>query len=107
MTSEDTTDTYRFAQLEGDDDAASVNLADDPRIAFLACRVADQQRAGFGSYLDLRQVPCPDCGGPGFNTGWGVWAFVCGAEFHTDGEPCEPCAAGQSLNGLAQDGDHD
>lgn len=78
---------YRFAKsVEG-----APSLHTDPKIALLACCVADQQRAGFKEYLDLRQFECPVCDAPGFNTGWGVVAYTCGAEYHGDGEAANPC----------------
>lgn len=54
------------------------NLADDPRLAAMAAAVANQQRAGFKRVIDLRQFACPACKAPGFNTGWGDIAFICG-----------------------------
>ncbi len=62
-------------------------------LAVLAVCIANQQRAGFGAYLDVREVKCADCGASGFNTGWGFWRFSCGLEVMTDGEPSEPCGA--------------
>ena len=52
----------------------------DPKIKHLAACVADQQRAGFKDLIDLREVQCPDCGAPGYNTGWGFFSYLCGAE---------------------------
>ena len=69
----------------------SKNFADDPVIALLAVCIHSQQAAGFREAIDLRQVECPDCGSEGFNSGWGYWRFVCGAEVLTDGTPGEPC----------------
>lgn len=69
----------------------TADLSTDPRLALLAGCVADQQRAGFGNHIDLREARCPDCKEPGFNTGHGFWVFTCGAETLTDGEPCRPC----------------
>lgn len=43
--------------------------------------------------IDNRVATCPDCGAPGMNTCWGYWAFTCGAEIGTDGEPNEACGA--------------
>lgn len=74
-----------------DDDADGVNLADDPKIALLAACIVNQQVAGFKKRVDLRQVSCVDCGAPGFNTGWGYWRYLCGAEILSDGEPSAPC----------------
>lgn len=82
--------TYQFLPLD-DEESGSINLADDPKLALLAVSIASQQSAGFKEYLDLREVHCPDCGAAGFNTGWGYWHFVCGAEILSDGEPSEPC----------------
>lgn len=82
---------FRFA-VDGD---SCINLAGDRRIALLAVCVASQQGAGFGDYLDLRQVECPACRAPGFNTGWGAWRFTCGAEVlgGEDVDFTEPCGA--------------
>jgi len=84
---------FRFAVggQKDDDDSPFVNLADDERLTLLAVCVALQQAAGFKEYLDLRETYCVDCTAPGFNTGWGVWRFTCGAETHTDGELATPC----------------
>lgn len=83
---------YRFMKLSDDDTEANChNLAEDPRLALLACCIADQQRAGFGSTLDLRQFPCPLCKEPGFNTGYGFWQHTCGAEVMSSGEIDVPC----------------
>lgn len=79
---------YQFAA----DDGASTNLASDPKIASLASCIANQQRAGFKTLLDLRQASCPQCRAPGFNTGWGYFAFTCGAEVSGD-EMMAPCSA--------------
>ena len=98
----DQEETYRFAKLSKDDKRAGVvNGADEERLCCLAVCVASQQAAGFKNYLDLRQSDCPDCGAPGFNSGWGVWLFACGAEIHSDGTPSEPCQsnARDSSNG--------
>lgn len=82
---------FRFAPVSQDDSEAGVlNLADDARLATLACCVASQQSAGFKDWLDLRQVPCPKCAAGGFNTGWGYWKFACGAEV-CGGDITEPC----------------
>jgi hypothetical protein len=91
-------EVYHFAKLaEGDE---GIDASSDTRCAILAVCVADQQRAGFKSYIDLRQASCPDCTAPGFNTGWGFWRFACGAEILSDGEPCEPCGdKSESING--------
>lgn len=83
--------TFRFAEVDRSEIGEVRNLAEDPVIACLLTAVANQQAAGFKNYIDARQAPCPTCGKPGFNTGWGFWQFVCGAEFHADGTPCEPC----------------
>lgn len=79
-------------------DDADKNLADDPRIALIASCVVMQQAAGFrdkkgNAVVDLRQIDCPECDAPGFNTGWGVFLFQCGAEITTGEDACltEPC----------------
>lgn len=76
----------------------ATNLADDPRIALIAACVVMQQAAGFrdkkgNAVVDLRQIECPDCDAPGFNTGWGCFLFQCGAEMVTgqDAHMTEPC----------------
>lgn len=91
MNAKDTTVTYRFAE----DDGFTQNLAHDPRLALFAVCIASQQSAGFKTHLDLRQDKCPRCEGPGFNTGWGVYRFVCGAEVLNDeeGDFAAPCKA--------------
>jgi hypothetical protein len=81
-------ENFRFAP----DGEGTVNLASDERLALLAVCVAHQQKAGFRAYLDLRQASCPDCGAPGFNTGWGAWMHTCGSEWNGDGEQFEPCS---------------
>jgi hypothetical protein len=82
-------EAFRFAK---DDPADGTNLADDERLALFAVCIAHQQNAGFKTYIDARQVECPECNSPGFNTGWGYWAFTCGGELLSDGtcwsEPC-------------------
>lgn len=50
------------------------------RDRLLAISVALQQKAGFGSRIDIREWKCPRCGDPGFNSGWGAINFVCGGE---------------------------
>lgn len=75
----DKTDFRFVASLAG-----TPNLADDPRLALMAACVANQQRAGFGSLIDIRQFTCPGCKSAGFNTGWGCVEFVCGAEAADD-----------------------
>ena len=76
------------------------NLADDPKIALIAACIVMQQAAGFrdkkgNAVVDLRQINCPDCDAPGFNTGWGCFLFQCGAEIITgdDATMTEPCGA--------------
>lgn len=49
--------------------------------------------------IDRRIVECPDCGASGMNTCWGYWAFECGAEILSDGEPSEPCGAATTAIG--------
>lgn len=83
-TSETPEDVIRFLAGDGD-------LSSDPRMANLAACIVMQQGAGFRSVVDLREEHCPDCGASGFNTGWGVWRFACGAEIHPDGEPATLC----------------
>jgi hypothetical protein len=46
--------------------------------------LASQKKAGF-KQEDRRSVPCPMCTSPGYNTGWGWWAFECGGEVLSDG----------------------
>lgn len=79
------------------------NLADDPKIALIAACIVMQQGAGFrdkkgNPIVDLRQSHCPGCNAPGFNTGWGVWRFLCGAEVLTgeDGGYSKPCGASKA-----------
>jgi len=79
-------DEVRVRFLSGDGD-----LSTDPRLALLATCIVSQQAAGFREAVDLRESKCPDCGSPGFNTGWGAWVFTCGAEWLTDGEPASQC----------------
>lgn len=72
------------------------NLADDPKIALLAVCIVSQQSAGYrdkqgNAVVDLRQTSCPECSSPGFNTGFGFWRCVCGAELLPEGELSEPC----------------
>lgn len=83
-------------------DGDAVNLADDPKMKLLATCIISQQAAGFrdkkdNPIADLRQSKCPDCGAPGFNTGWGYWMHACGAEILSDGEPSEPCRSRAAL----------
>jgi hypothetical protein len=87
---------YRFAPSSVGD----TNLAQDERIALLAVCVASQQSAGFRDYIDLREAACPNCEAVGFNAGWGYWAFVCGAEILSDGEPCKPCGPSCAISAL-------
>lgn len=84
-----------FKFLRDIDGGIDNNLALDGKIALLASCVADQQKAGFGNVLDLRQAECPQCRAPGFNTGWGYWAHTCGAEIIGGEDPqfSEPCGA--------------
>lgn len=87
---------FRFAKIaipaEERAESAMTDLSFDPRLATLACCIANQQKAGFGNYIDLRQVECPECKAPGFNTGWGFWQHACGNQILPDGEPGgEPC----------------
>lgn len=67
--------------------------AADPTMALMAICVAEQQRAGFGTTIDLRHFECPSCRGAGFNSGWGFFRFTCGAEILTgdDGDITNPC----------------
>ena len=72
------------------------NLADDPKLALLATCLISQQAAGFKDakgkpVADLREALCPQCSAPGFNTGWGYWKHICGAEICSDGEESVPC----------------
>jgi hypothetical protein len=86
--------SYRLLK-GGPSEGFVVNLCDDERLALLAGCIADQQRAGFGDVLDLRQIECPCCTAPGFNTGWGFWRHTCGAESHDEG------VSGCKTDGLA------
>lgn len=65
--------------------------ADQERLDCLAAAIANQQAANFGTYLDVRELNCADCGASGFNTGWGFWQFSCGLEVLSDGEVCCDC----------------
>lgn len=67
------------------------NLVEDEKIKFLATCIVSQQRAGFGDVIDLREGRCPDCKAIGFNTGWGYFAYTCGAEILSDGEEGKQC----------------
>ncbi len=73
------------------------NLADDPTMKCLATCIVSQQAAGFktkrGPLVDLRQMACPTCGSPGFNTGWGYFLFSCGEEVLSDGEARRQCSS--------------
>lgn len=77
----------------GAGDGWAANLRDDPKMRLLAACIVHQQDAGFGAAADLRQATCPECGAPGFNTGWGYFAYECGAEILTDDEATSssPC----------------
>lgn len=93
-------DVLEVQFLRGDAGDDFVNLANDPKLALLATCIISQQSAGFEDrkgrpVADLREVKCPTCGAPGFNTGWGYWKHACGAEVLTDGEESEPCNAKQ------------
>ena len=90
-----TEEVYRFAKSA--EDAPSQHT--DERLALMAVCVAQQQAAGFGTYIDIRQGECPECAAPGFNTGWGVWRFTCGAELHGDSGVAEPCGVDSSSKG--------
>lgn len=83
--------------MRGDEEGCT-NLADDPKIALIAACIVMQQSAGFrdkkgNAVVDLRQIDCPECNAPGFNTGWGHWLFQCGAEIipGDDAHFSEPC----------------
>jgi hypothetical protein len=53
--------------------------------------LAAQKIAGF-EQEDRRTANCPQCGAHGYNTGWGYWAFECGAEALTrSGDIDAPC----------------
>lgn len=101
LTENDTTPEklrYTFAPTNGEEGVE--DLSEDPRLALLAVSVANQQKAGFGPYLDLRQAHCPHCEAPGFNTGWGFWQFTCGLELLAgdegiEDEPCGKVAAAE------------
>ncbi len=79
------------------------NLAHDPKLLLLAECIADQQTAGFGNVLDLRQAPCPECGAPGFNSGWGFFRHTCGADVTNGEDPdCSGCASARRALSLAE-----
>jgi len=87
--------------MRGED--ADTNLADDPKIALIAACIVMQQAAGFrdkkgNAVVDLRQIDCPKCGAPGFNSGGGSFLFQCGAEIVTgeDATLIHPCGATRS-----------
>ncbi len=71
--------------------AGEGDLSSNPRMALLAVCIKSQQDAGFKHTIDLREGKCSDCNASGFNTGWGVFKFTCGAEILTDGEMTTPC----------------
>ena len=52
--------------------------------------LASQKSAGFRR-KDRRAVNCPTCSAFGYNTGYGYWAFECGAEILTSGEIDKDC----------------
>ena len=55
---------------------------------------AAQEAAGFkkhGCWPWPHEVKCEHCGALGLNTGWGWWAFTCGAEVLSDGHVDVPC----------------
>lgn len=54
--------------------------------------LASQKKAGFPQE-DHRTVSCPSCDSTGYNTGWGYWAFECGAEILPDGTVDKPCGS--------------
>ena len=64
---------------------------DQDRLNCLAAAIVNQQAAGFGTYLDTREVNCSTCKASGFNTGWGYWQFACGMEVMSGGEVDTPC----------------
>lgn len=74
--------TFRFlkAGREWAESGGGPNHADNPKLALMAVCVANQQKAGFGPVIDIREAPCPNCRAPGFNTGWGFFQHTCGAE---------------------------
>lgn len=85
-------------------DGWAKNLAEDKTTALLAACIVGQQSAGFGTAVDLRQAACPDCGSAGFNTGWGFFKHLCGAEVVNgeDGGMSEPCGATDADEGPAR-----
>lgn len=87
-----TAKTYHYMPVSADDEGYVTDLSKDARLSLLAACIADQQRAGFGDLLDMRQAPCPVCKSPGFNTGWGFFLHTCGAEIG-GGEIMRTCAA--------------
>ena len=88
-------DRYKFLK-GGLDQGFSQNYSDDVKMRLFACCVVSQQEAGFGSTIDLRETKCPRCDASGFNTGWGYWAFTCGAEILSDGTKSKSCEPSKS-----------
>ena len=80
-----------FKFMAGSDSALSLHR--DPKLALLASCIANQQKAGFKNVIDMREAKCAVCEAPGFNTGWGFFAFTCGAEILNDeeGTPSTSC----------------
>lgn len=72
-------------------DEGEANLSNDSSIKFLAQCIVFQQRAGFGHVIDLRRATCSICKSCGYNTGFGYFKFLCGAELMTDGDESIPC----------------
>lgn len=71
---------YRFMPVAAEDAGHVEDLSQSAVHRILAVCIATQQRAGFRELLDMRLLKCPDCGAPGFNSGWGYWQFECGNE---------------------------
>lgn len=78
--------------LKGDAPEGFVtNHAGNPLLAHFATCLLSQQEAGFGDTVDARQVDCPTCGAPGFNSGWGYWSFACGGQMLTSEDAAATC----------------
>jgi hypothetical protein len=84
----DASDEFRFAEHDKNWPAAD----DQGRLDALAACIANQQKSGFGNYLDVREMKCGCCGSSGFNTGWGFFEFACGAtQINGDDDGGDPC----------------
>lgn len=85
--------SFRFAPIV--EANGFTKAPDQDRLDCLAYCIASQQGAGFMDFIDTRTAHCPECGAPGWNTGWGYFRHVCGAEIGggEDGVFLEPCGA--------------